>query len=29
MKKIIGIIPSTLGFDTDNPFDDKYYVQNT
>lgn len=28
MKKI-GIIPSTLGFDTDNPFDDKYYVQNT
>lgn len=29
MKKIIGIIPSTLGFDTDNPFDDKYYVQNS
>ena len=29
MKKIIGIIPSTLGFDTNNPFDDKYYVQNT
>lgn len=29
MKKIIGIIPSTLGFNTDNPFDDKYYVQNT
>ena len=29
MKKIIGIIPSTLGFDTENPFDDKYYVQNT
>ena len=28
MKKI-GIIPSTLGFDTNNPFDDKYYVQNT
>lgn len=27
--KIIGIIPSTLGFDTENPFDDKYYVQNT
>ena len=29
MKKIIGIIPSTLGFDTNNPFDDKYYVQNS
>lgn len=29
MKKIIGIIPSTLGFNTNNPFDDKYYVQNT
>lgn len=29
MKKIIGIIPSTLGFNTDNPFDDKYYVQDT
>lgn len=29
MKKIVGIIPSTLGFDTDNPFDDKYYVQNS
>jgi len=29
MKKIIGIIPSTLGFNTDNPFDDKYYVQNS
>lgn len=29
MKKIIGIIPSTLGFDTNNPFDDRYYVQNT
>lgn len=29
MKKVIGIIPSTLGFHTDNPFDDKYYVQNT
>lgn len=29
MKKIIGIIPSTLGFNTTNPFDDKYYVQNT
>ena len=29
MKKIIGIIPSTLGFNSDNPFDDKYYVQNT
>lgn len=27
--KTVGIIPSTLGFDTDNPFDDKYYVQNT
>lgn len=29
MKKIIGIIPSTLGFNTNNPFDDKYYVQNS
>lgn len=29
MKKIIGIIPSTLGFDSNNPFDDKYYVQDT
>lgn len=29
MKKVIGIIPSTLGFDTNNPFDDKYYVQNS
>lgn len=29
MKKIIGIIPSTLGFDKNNPFDDKYYVQNS
>lgn len=29
MKKIIGIIPSTLGFNTDNPFDNKYYVQNS
>jgi len=29
MKKIIGIIPSTLGFDTNNPFDNKYYVQNS
>lgn len=29
MKKIIGIIPSTIGFNTNNPFDDKYYVQNT
>lgn len=29
MNKIIGIIPSTLGFDSNNPFDDKYYVQNT
>ena len=29
MDKIIGIIPSTLGFNTNNPFDDKYYVQNT
>jgi len=29
MKKIVGIIPSTLGFDADNPFDDKYYVQNS
>ena len=29
MKKIIGVIPSTLGFDTNNPFDDKYYVQNS
>ena len=29
MKKIVGIIPSTLGFDTNNPFDDKYYVQNS
>lgn len=29
MKKIIGIIPNTLGFDTNNPFDDKYYVQNS
>ena len=27
--KIIGVIPSTLGFNTDNPFDDKYYVQDT
>lgn len=27
--KIIGVIPSTLGFDTDNPFDDKYYVQDS
>lgn len=29
MKKIIGIIPSKLGFNTTNPFDDKYYVQET
>lgn len=29
MRKIIGIIPSTLGFDRNNPFDDKYYVQNS
>lgn len=29
MKKIIGIIPSTLGFNTNNPFDDKYYIQNS
>jgi len=27
--KIIGIIPSSLGFNTNNPFDDKYYVQDT
>lgn len=29
MKKIIGIIANTLGFNSNNPFDDKYYVQNT
>ena len=29
LKKIIGIVPSTLGFNSDNPFDDKYYVQNS
>lgn len=29
ITKIIGIVPSTLGFDTTNPFDDKYYVQDT
>lgn len=29
MKKIIGIIPSTIGFSTNNPFEDKYYVQNS
>ena len=28
MKKIVGIIANTLGFDSDNPFDDKYFVQN-
>lgn len=27
--KTVGIIPSTLGFNTNNPFDDKYYVQDT
>lgn len=29
MQKIIGIIPSTLGFDKKSPFEDKYYVQNS
>ena len=28
MKKIIGILANTLGFDSNNPFDDKYFVQN-
>lgn len=28
MKRIVGIIANTLGFDTNNPFDDKYFVQN-
>jgi len=28
MKKIIGIIANTLGFESSNPFDDKYFVQN-
>lgn len=27
--KIIGIIPSTIGFESNNPFDNKYYVQNS
>lgn len=28
MKKIVGIISNTIGFESDNPFDDKYFVQN-
>lgn len=28
MKRVIGIIANTLGFDSDNPFGDKYFVQN-
>lgn len=28
MKKIIGIIANTLGFNSSNPFDDKFFVQN-
>lgn len=28
MKKIVGIIANTLGFDSTNPFDDKYFAQN-
>ena len=28
MKKIVGIIANTVGFDSNNPFDDKYFVQN-
>lgn len=28
MKKIVGIIANTLGFDSSNPFDDKYFAQN-
>ena len=28
MKKIVGILANTLGFDSDNPFDDKNFVQN-
>lgn len=28
MKKIVGIIANTLGFDSNNPFDDKYFGQN-
>lgn len=28
MKKIIGIISNALGFNSNNPFDDKYFVQN-
>ena len=28
MKKIVGILANTLGFDSNNPFDDKYFVQN-
>ena len=28
VKKIIGIIANTIGFDSNNPFDDKYFAQN-
>jgi len=28
MKKIVGIIANTLGFNSTNPFDDKYFAQN-
>ena len=28
MKRIVGILSNTLGFDSSNPFDDKYFVQN-